>query len=154
MDSDVRKHYHLMMRAYNKLKKIYTDNGSNIENTEAPDAAKTFFINCYHLKDRLKEHPSAPHVEGFINATPHLALLADIANKAKHGELNKKPRSGNVPQEGNKHMTMKFGSGRAVTTGSFAITSVGKEYDALDLATSCVEAWDSFLKSCGIDVSA
>ncbi|MDP9074266.1 MAG: hypothetical protein M3N98_08855 [Actinomycetota bacterium] len=61
-----------------------------------------FFVSGYHLKDALIADGAVAKVdvEGAINASPILGLLADLANLDKHRRLDVKkhpPRSGDVP---------------------------------------------------------
>ena len=57
MDYPFSTKYHRMMRAYEKLATISTNNGPNITNTDAADFAESFFIQCYHLKDSDSQRP-------------------------------------------------------------------------------------------------
>ena len=45
--------YRRMLRAYDVLKRVNTDNGNSISNTDARDAAEDFFNQSHHLKDWL-----------------------------------------------------------------------------------------------------
>src|SRR2546428_37671 len=65
----------------------------------------SFFVQAYHLKDSLIRDAGTTGVpkttiENAITADPHLALLADLANLANHGDLTKPPRSADIPTWG------------------------------------------------------
>lgn len=62
----------------------------------------SFYVQTYHLKDALKRESASTgvtdgQVEGVISSDPALALMADLANLDKHGNLDRPPRSGAVP---------------------------------------------------------
>jgi len=58
------------------------------------DTAFAFFQTAYHLKDWiLADHPELrPMLEHAVNASPRLALCADICNGTKHRAVTRKPR--------------------------------------------------------------
>lgn len=152
--SSARK-YQQMLRAFERLKQIGTDHGSHISNTDAPDAAEDFFNQCYHLKDWLKkEHPDlATTIEQHISNTPCLAIAADYCNSLKHAGLTRAtPRSGQHIENRNVHIKMDFGRGGPITSSSASVTLGDQQRDVLDLATQCVDAWNSFLKDSGLDL--
>jgi hypothetical protein len=94
MDYPFSKKYHAMMRAYEKLQTISTDNGPNITNTDAGDLAETFFDKCYHLKDWIKKDPvigTKVDVEAYINKVGALRIIADYCNSTKHAGLDRSP---------------------------------------------------------------
>ena len=63
------------------------------------DQVFAFFLNCYHLKDWIKNDESLPKnardtVEGFVEKTKYLFVCRDICNSIKHLVLKNPPRSG------------------------------------------------------------
>jgi len=113
----------------------------------------SFYIQAYHLKDALKEEASTTGVakqavEDAISADPSLALLADLANLDKHGNLNKPPRSGHVPRVVSE-------SGTSGTDGpgwrlNLEIEHDGKILDGLQVADAAVAAWRRELTGWGL----
>lgn len=142
--------YRRMLRAYDTLKRINIDNGSSISNTDARDAAEEFFNQCYHFMDWLKKDPSVKtnqDVEKFINTSSPLRLAADYCNSFKHAGLDKKSRSGQEIQKINTHINFDLTPAGFVASSRLEITISGKSYDALKLATECIEAWGIYLRT-------
>jgi hypothetical protein len=100
MEYKAEEQYQSMVRAYESLHALATDIGNTaVIGPAAGDAAKTFFIECYHLKDWLKKDlriKRPQDVEDFITNSPALSLAADLCNSLKHAgfDPNKNPRSG------------------------------------------------------------
>ena len=65
------------------------------------DEVYAFFMNCYHLKDWIKNNPAAASVaitvEVYIDNNPELLLCADICNGLKHFHFDG-DRSGENPE--------------------------------------------------------
>lgn len=61
------------------------------------DEVYAYFMNCYHLKEWIKNDkgalPPEVNIERFISNDPHMALCADICNGNKHLKLSDRPRS-------------------------------------------------------------
>lgn len=118
------------------------------------DDVHSFFQNCYHLKDWIKNDPYCAgwkDVETHINANQDLQLCADLCNAQKHLKLTSQ-RSGQNPQFGGSHMRLNITEGGGPTTVKIAVsysvdtTSAGT-IDALDLAKRCVTAWKDFIEA-------
>lgn len=141
-----------MLRAYDALKRIYTDSGNSISNTDAADAAEEFFVQCHSFKDWLKKElpAGAEDVDKYINANEALALAADFCNSSKHAGLSKAPRSGKDIQKINTHMKIDLMPRGFVASSHLEIHAGGAAHDALELGTECVKAWDAYLKNEGI----
>jgi len=152
VDYSAAEKYRGMLRAYEALKRVSTNNGSAIGNRDALDAAEAFFNQCYHLKDWLKKGQavSGRSVEGYITTNEPLALAADFCNSFKHAGLINPPRSGKEIQKLNTHMKIDLTPAGFIASSYLEITISGKSYDALTLATDCVKAWDSYLQQNGI----
>lgn len=136
-----------MNRAYDRLKKIATNNGDEISNTDASDAAEDFFTKCYHLKDWLKKE--FPHlssdIENHITSSQNLSLAADYCNTFKHGGLDKQSRHRDEIEKINTHINIDFSSTGFLATSSLEITIGGVKHDALQLASDCIKEWDEYL---------
>ncbi len=98
MDYKAEEQYQSVIRAYESLRTLATDIGNTaVIGLAAMDAAKTFFTECYHLKDWLKKDSRIKRpqdVEDFISQSQTLSLAADLCNSLKHAGLDKNPRSG------------------------------------------------------------
>jgi hypothetical protein len=141
--------YRRMLRSYESLKRIGTDNGASISNTDARDAAEDFFNQCYHFKDWLKKDSSinaAQNPETFINSSTSMQLAADYCNSLKHAGLDRQSRSGKSIDRINTHVRIDLTPRGFVTSSRLEITISGQSYDALKLAAECVEEWNKYLR--------
>lgn len=147
MEYSFSKKYNAMLRAYEKLETISTDNGPHIVNTDVADFAETFFNHCYHLKDWIKkDHATARiDVEDYVNKTGPLRIVADYCNSLKHAGLDRKGRSGGQVEKLNTHLKIDLTPKGFVTSAQQEIILGGKRYNAYKLATDSVAAWKSFL---------
>ncbi len=153
MKYEIADKYRRMLRAYERLRVICTDNGNTIDNASPRDLAEAFFSQCYHLKDYIKkERPDAPDVEAYINKTGPLRIAADFCNSEKHAGLDRKPRAGEKISAILVHMKMDYLPGRFRASGRVEIRLGEKSYDALKLATDCVKGWDKYLKQACIEI--
>jgi hypothetical protein len=117
------------------------------------DIVYAYFMNCYHLKDWIRNDPAsgplAGKVERFISATPDLALCADLCNGLKHLAPNRRPRSAKSPRFGKRLFKVSLGTQPTTIAVDYTIeTSSGPMY-AFDLATRCLAAWEAFLAKTG-----
>jgi hypothetical protein len=143
--------YQRMIRSYNRF--AVMDQGQEYDRSSEnyDDEAFAFFLNCYHLKDWIKNDNAAGlaaqnDVENFINSSYPLKLCADICNSHKHLRL-KAPRSDGNPRFAKRHY--KLLGDRTATTISlkFEIETSRGPVDAFTLATQCVDEWKSFIIS-------
>lgn len=149
MEYNAKDKYYTTKRAYERLKKINTDNGNSISNTDARDATEDFFNHCYHFKDWLKKDSSvtlSDDVEKFISNSTVLSLAADYCNSSKHAGLNKQSRSDKNIEKVNTHINLDLTPRGFVATSRLELTIGGEKYDAFALATDCMNEWDKFLK--------
>jgi len=108
-----------------------------------------FIGSCYHLKDILKADnvlPLGVDIEQWINDTPALALLGDLANLDKHHVLNKAARSGRKPVYVGHKGTTEGTGWRVVVEFEHA----GQLVDAAKVARNAMDAWRSFLTLHGL----
>lgn len=146
--------YRSMLRSYERLKKIETDNGNAISNTESRDAVEDFFNQCYHFKDWLKKDKNinlSMDVEKYINDSQHLSLAADYCNTFKHAGLNRSARSDKSLEKINTHINFDLTSRGFIASSRLELTISGEKYDAFKLATQCIEEWRKFIEENGID---
>jgi len=138
-----------MIRWYRRYQQINegTQRGASFEGQY--DDMLAFFMNCYHLKDWIKNDIADESfnrvVEDYINQNDCLKLCADICNGAKHLDVTRS----------------RFGEGTAIRTEvhldesqdnppvirKWYITSEsGQVFDSFDIATQCVEKWVEFFR--------
>jgi hypothetical protein len=153
MDYRAADKYRQMLRSFEQIKKIASNNGNTISNTDSRDAVEGFFNHAYHFKDWLKKDPSVltpRRVEEYVSNNNALSLAADYCNSFKHGGIDRKSRSGGIIECVNTHIKLELTPGGFVASSTSTVTVDGKTYDTLDLARQCVEAWDRFLEANGI----
>jgi hypothetical protein len=145
-----QEQFERVKRWYSRFEKIDKGQLHNVPSDYYQDEVYAFFLNCYHLKDWIKNDPSvgpvAAEVEDFINNTRELRLCADICNSHKHLRLNRSQRSGENPQFGKRHFSLHVGN--AIETSlsvKYSIETSSESIDAFVLATKCLQAWQSFI---------
>lgn len=115
------------------------------------DEVYAFFMNCHHLEDWIINDPAAASVankvEKFINNNRELSLCADICNGLKHLRLNKKERSGENPKFGPRIYRVHLGTEPTTIAAKYTINTLSGPIDAFEIATKCMEAWESFIMS-------
>ena len=113
------------------------------------DEVYAFFLNCYHLKDWIKNDPTASSlsskVEDFITNYPDMALCADICNGNKHLVLSNH-RSNKNPHFGKRLFKVGVGTQPTTIAIEYTIDTKSGPNDAFYLATRCLKAWEGFLK--------
>ena len=115
------------------------------------DDVLAFFLNCYHLKDWIKqddtiEKPSInEEVETFINDNECLRICADICNSAKHLKLNKRRNQEIVDIKGSLWTGRNRWKGGPIEPEFFVVTESG-EKDAAEVALECVQKWKEFIR--------
>ncbi|MDQ6947300.1 MAG: hypothetical protein M3256_13770 [Actinomycetota bacterium] len=98
-----------------------------------------FYVSTFHLKDALKKQ-TGRDVRAAIKTNPELALLADLANSAKHDGLDPgfTVHSGHEPRVKEvKGASLPGGGWRVVVT----IDHNGKDLDGIEVAQAGIDAW-------------
>lgn len=131
---------------WSKLDQPITETMSGVAINAANHRLQSFYIQAYHLKDALKS--TAPAIESAISADPRLALLADLANLDKHSQLNRPPRSRDVP------MIISVSGQQPGSGGGWRlrleIQHKGQTLDGMDIAREAMDAWRAYLKTSGL----
>ena len=160
--ADLPKHqeqFERMKRWYERIKKIDQGEPHNLSFVNLPpsyfyDEVYAFFINCYHLKDWIKNDDtvklSSKDVEGFIDKNECMCLCADICNSKKHLKLDPTihpPRSDQDPEFRGREFPVNLGGGDEPIIGvKFSIETKKGTIDAFELASECVRKWEEFIK--------
>jgi hypothetical protein len=141
-------------RWYQRFVIINEGRQHNLPSDNYQDEVYAFFLNCYHLKDWIKNDESVgaaakDKVEEFINNNKELSLCADICNSIKHLKLdeNKKPRSGQDPRFGQRNFHLQVGGPETTISVRYTIDTSSGPVDAFELATKCLKAWETFIQS-------
>lgn len=115
------------------------------------DEIYSFFQNCYHLKDWIKNDPlsgfSNQQSEDCVNNSGNLKLCADLCNAQKHLTLHTM-KTGAMPQQGPRQFHLQVG-GEPVLSIRYDIASGSTTVDAFTLATDCVNEWYAILTQKG-----
>src|SRR4051812_44342227 len=101
-----REQYERTERWYKRFAAINSGRVHDVPSDYYVDEIYAFFLNCYHLKDWIKNDSSLPStvrsaVEDFVKSEEWLCLCADVCNGLKHLKL-KSDRSGEKPKFGKK----------------------------------------------------
>src|SRR3990170_1608469 len=107
MTAPYREQYDRMKRWYGRFVALDQGRPHDVPSDNYLDEIYAFFMNCYHLKDWIKDDGTVPPaaqqaVEPYINSSRPLKLCADICNSLKHLRLISN-RSGESPAFGKKH---------------------------------------------------
>lgn len=135
--------YERVWRWYRRFEKINNNTEHDMASDNYQDEVYAFFINCYHLKDWIKNDPTSEidsqQVEDFIEKSNYLKICGEFCNGFKHC-LVKKARIRN------REFSLLMGGGQKVLAKvRYHITYNDKDYDAFELATNCLKEWDNFL---------
>ena len=133
-----QEQYDRLNRWYKRFKEINDGRTHDKPSEIYQDDVYAFFINCYHLKDWIKNDTVASsianNVENYINNNPELLLCADICNGLKHLCLISE-RSRERPEFGKKIAKLYIGSGPITIALKYEIKTDSGTIDAFDLAT-------------------
>jgi len=114
------------------------------------DEVYAFFVNCFHLKDWIKNDESveveAKEIEEFVKNNKELNLCRDICHGIKHLKLTT-PRSGQDPKFGLREFNLRLGKSPTTISVKYTIDTSSGPIDAFELATKCLQAWESFIQS-------
>ncbi|MBA7587703.1 hypothetical protein ES708_29737 [subsurface metagenome] len=127
------------------------------DSTAYDDDLWSFFQNCHHLKDWIKNDPDVAdevkgekgtRIEEFVGSNRGLRICADLANRSKHSELTRSSRVDAKVTSRNTTIYVPTAGSDSVgtTTCEHTITlGDGSKRIALDVARKAVKAWESFL---------
>lgn len=152
MEFRAKDKYFSLKRSFERLKKISTNNGNRISNTEAKDAVEDFFNRCYHFKDWLikdaavRIYKKNTSVEEYISNSNNLSIAADYCNSYKHAGLDRDPRYKHSLSQVNNDVIINFTPNGAITSGRIRITIENNTFDAFKIASECIKEWDLFLE--------
>ena len=155
MPAKYREQYDRMKRWWERFKNLDEGRPHDADSDNYVDEIYAFFINCYHLKDWIRQDNGVAqsvrdNVEEYINQNRSLKLCADICNALKHLLLTRSPRSGEEPEFGKKQYGLKLGAAPATISLKYQVDTSKGPIDAFQLATGCVKAWDDFLNTNGL----
>jgi hypothetical protein len=140
-------------RWYERLKDVSGLDMQSVPADRFQDDIFAFFLNCYHMKDWIKNDPEAgelkDYVEAWINKSEALSICADLCNGLKHLS-RESSRSGENPKFGPKVHRFAFGEEPPGISVGFLIETDTHCYDAFGLAGVCLQDWETFLSAKGL----
>jgi hypothetical protein len=146
-----REQYDRMRRWYQKFVTLDQGRLHDVSSDNYVDDIYAFFMNYYHLKDWIRNDNKVAAsvrkaVEPYVGSNRCLKLCGDICNSLKHLRLKpkKKQRSGESPAFGKKQFRLDLGT--TTIDLKYEVNTTTGPIDAFQLATECVDAWDTFLR--------
>jgi hypothetical protein len=145
--------YNRILRWYAKFKSINNGIEHNRSSECYKDEIYAFFINCYHLKDWIKNDRSLKItnikkiVEKFIDESTSMTICRDICNGLKHLNSTHKKASKDTRFGPCHHNLNLLGQINPIYSAKYTIISRGKNFDAFSLATSCINEWKAFIRN-------
>jgi hypothetical protein len=134
-------------RVRRMLNRIENNVGRSV--SDYGDDVWSFFQNCWHLKDWIKNDPHVSihgSIEDLVKGSAPLMICADLANATKHLQFTKYVRVGAKPSHANITIT----PGEPSTVQYLVDPGTGAQLDALDLARHCVSEWERLLAAHGV----
>jgi hypothetical protein len=152
-ENTFEEQFYRLKRWYQRLEMINNNQIKNFNSTyHYEDEFYAFFLNCYHLKDWIKNDESIiskGDVEDFINKNNCLRICADICNGQKHLKLHR-TRSECIPKLGKRDLHFEYKKENPSTWSMIGMkfyikTEIGI-IDAFELASDCMEKWQEFIE--------
>lgn len=125
------------------------DRTSTVTSDDLRDDVVHFFMDCYHLKDWLKNDPAvtlSQDVERYVEQSAPLCVVADVANGQKHLKL-KTTKTGDLSTSLGD-VTLE-GDAEGITV-AFEVVSQGQVIDMVTLSSDAMHAWTAFLLAEGL----
>jgi hypothetical protein len=131
------------------------------------DDLLSFFQNCWHLKDWIKNDDQVPPairtgVEGAAMGHPELMICADLANGTKHLKLTQAPRAGTGAKPTRRIFDVMIYESLSqpeqpppfkLRITYFVDRGDGTEVEALELARCCITQWETYLTGQGLSIA-
>jgi hypothetical protein len=149
-----KEQYDRMIRFLKLLEEVYSgvehEAGQDHDSEYYKDRVYSFFQNCYHLKDWMKNDSdvtlivSKSDIENFVKSEYELKICGDVCNGSKHSRITTYKIDPNTGLK-NTVWNMALGGGKPILSANFNIECKDQIYDALELARKCVGNWDEFI---------
>ncbi len=139
-----------------RLEAVYDGRYKPIGSFDDPlDSVPAFFLNCYHVKDWLKNKPQwhddvdsgvkRSAVEQFVKESEALKICGDICNGNKHSDFDCAPLSGGPLDLLSVRTRVDSTVGAAITTTRYTLRTARGETDVYALAKECLDSWRNFI---------
>jgi len=141
--------YARVKRWYNRLEQINNGKQHIHPSDYYQDEVLAFFMNCYHLKDWLKNDSSFNKdneaIEAFVRNSNNLSICGDLANGAKH-LLITRPKLDSETSIGSRAFSLNIGGDELPKISiRYQVISEENACDAFELATKCLQEWEGFI---------
>ncbi|MCF6150442.1 MAG: hypothetical protein E3K37_17540 [Candidatus Kuenenia sp.] len=125
--------------------------------TDYEDNLWSFFQNCWHLKDWIKNDPGVPSsvssaIEDAVNEYESLMICADLANRSKHLKLQRVRLDATMPGRyivatiNETISAQKPSAATSVISWDYKITlQDGSECWAMDVAEQAIADWETLI---------
>ena len=131
------------------------------DQTEYLDFLWSFFQNCWHVKDWIKNDAELPQsvrdsVEKDLNEFRALLACADLANRSKHLELKKIRKDARLRREIELQVWENVATGETFSAASFeyfVVLEDGSSRPAIDVGNEAVSDWKTLLSKYGLSVA-
>lgn len=172
---ELEKQYQRMERAHNEIVNYFENPNRSKSAEEVLDPIYDFFLNCYHLREWVREDSKVDQkIKNILptfekNDSPVQFLICrDLCNKSKHVTLkeskNHKPNDVNtkiIPYgssvfiaKGNElkkaqeeKETLHLKSGDEIFLGNFLVSFREEQYDLKGVVQACMHIWKEFFKN-------
>jgi hypothetical protein len=149
--------YQRMRRWHDRVRAIHVEPGESPN--EALDTLHAFFESALHLRDWIANDPDVlaavrEGVRAFVRTNEVLAICHDLAIGAKHLVVDR-PHTDEGPHLDSREVTIyqfpsEDGEALGNTTVQFGVMLNRRMVYALEFASECVSAWDSYLLEHGM----
>jgi len=138
------------------LLKIENDRWPEKDFESELDIYYCFFTKCYHLKDWLKETVAVnarSTVEDFVNNSVEISLCGDIVNASKHllldaGKRTRPKKLISILSDADGiALFREYDPSAGKRKYRIRIQTAEKRWDAIELARSSVNGWNSFIRT-------
>lgn len=136
---------------YERLERWFERIKSAQSKEDCADFIFAFFQNCYHLKDYLLETAEIKksEIEDLFSQKTEMGICRDICNVTKHCHLNFPPSQKyeiSFIQTYAPQNHPYFSPGWFGDDAKLLVVADDKNYDARELAFTCLNIWKEFLR--------
>lgn len=143
--------YNRMIRWYKKFESINAGRDHIQESDYYKDEGYAFFITCCHFRDWLlndrvvKIQNKEMILKEYVDRSKYMKICHDICNGHKHLDLTSPKHNGRT-KINSTHHKISLGGNAVSYKAKYFISDGRKYYDAFDVASKCIEEWETFLR--------
>ena len=155
--SDAKNQYQRVARSFTRIL-----NNRNRDPVEYEDDAWGFILNCWHLKDWIKNDvegvakATREKIEVEVHSHPALVMVGDLANRSKHLKVTRGSTEADIKRRrqgtlsGTAYIDGKVGNQKADKAHSeiilLVVNNKGDETLVKKLATDAMKNWMAIIK--------